>query len=281
MNPSATRRRRADHDRRPPAAGRAAVRAWPRTSAPASPARSRSSRRATSTTSAARSCSRRSPSCPSTTRPAPSARSSSATPPEICAAAGKPDDADRARLGLGGARPACCSTRCARPAACETYAPVDISEEITREHRGGCRLGVRDHRPRPRLRLRARPRAHAARGAAGDRLPRRHDRQLRAGASAPASCARIANLLGPDDRFLLGTDLVKDRERARGRLQRLRRGHRRVQQERAQRPQPRARRRLRPRRVRARRLLGRREPLGRHPPALARQPGRSTSPRST
>ena len=37
--------------------------------------------------------------------------------------------------------------------------------------------------------------------------------------------ARVANLLEADDRFLLGTDLVKDRGDARGRLQRRRRGH--------------------------------------------------------
>ena len=67
--------------------------------------------------------------------------------------------------------------------------------------------------------------------------------------------ARIAALLGPDDRLLLGTDLVKDTGPARGRLQRLRRRHRRVQQERPRRPQPGARRRLRPRRVRACRPL--------------------------
>ncbi len=32
-------------------------------------------------------------------------------------------------------------------------------------------------------------------------------------AARRASCARIADLLGPEDRFLLGTDLVKDRAR--------------------------------------------------------------------
>ena len=53
--------------------------AWPRTCARGSRARSRSCRRSTSTTSAARSCSRRSPSCPSTTRPGSSARSSTAS----------------------------------------------------------------------------------------------------------------------------------------------------------------------------------------------------------
>ena len=67
---------------------------------------------------------------------------------------------------------------------------------------------------------------------------------------------RISNLLGPDDRFLLGTDLVKDRGDPRGRLQRLEGGDRRVQQERPRRPQPGARRRLRHRLVRARRPLG-------------------------
>ena len=49
---------------------------WPTTCGAASPRRRRSCRRSTSTTSADRSCSSGSPSCPSTTRPAPSARSS-------------------------------------------------------------------------------------------------------------------------------------------------------------------------------------------------------------
>ena len=44
---------------------------------------------------------------------------------------------------------------------------------------------------------------------------------------------RVANLLDPDDRFLLGTDLVKDRETLEARLQRPGRRHRGVQHERA------------------------------------------------
>ena len=47
-------------------------------------------------------------------------------------------------------------------------------------------------------------------GPARDRLPRRHHRQLPAGQQAQLP-ARVANLLDPEDRFLLGTDLVKDR----------------------------------------------------------------------
>ena len=46
-------------------------------------------------------------------------------------------------------------------------------------------------------------------------------------------------------------------------------------------PEPRARRRLRPRRLRARRPLRRRERADGHPPALARRPDRATSPTST
>ena len=54
-------------------------------------------------------------------------------------------------------------------------------------------------------------RVPAADGGAADRRPaRRHDRQLPARHPPRACCARSRALLRPDDRLLLGTDLVKD-----------------------------------------------------------------------
>ena len=64
----------------------------------ASPARSRSCHRSTSTTSAAPSCSTRSRRCPSTTPPAASARSSTATRPAIIERSGADELVE---LGLG------------------------------------------------------------------------------------------------------------------------------------------------------------------------------------
>ena len=119
-----------------------------------------------------------------------------------------------------------------------------------------------------RLRLRDPPRAHPAAGGRAVRVPRRHDRQLPAGAAAL--------LPGPHRHADVSRGPLPARHRprqgprdARGRLQRRGGSHLRVQQERPQRPQPRARRRLRPRRLRARRLLGRGQRMDRHPPAGA------------
>ena len=91
---------------------------------------------------------------------------------------------------------------------------------------------------------------------AADRLPRRHDRQP---LPLPAPLLHV-----PDRRADVPRRPLPARHRPdqgpgppRGRLRRRRGGHRRVQQERARGPQPRARRRLRPRRLRARRPLRR------------------------
>ncbi len=81
--------------------------------------------------------------------------------------------------------------------------------------------------------------------------------------------ARIATLMYPEDRFLLGTDLVKERARLEAAYNDAAGVTVGVQQERPQCPQPRARRRLRPRRLRARRLLGPRQRMDRHSPAGA------------
>ena len=157
-------------------------------------------------------------------------------------------------------RPATCSSAMRDAGCLETYVPIDISEEITQQT---AEMLVDEYPglagPRPRLRLRAPPGAHPRRRRkAPDRLPRRHDRQ---------PLPLPAPLLHVPDR---GADVpgrpLPARHRPdqgpgppRGRLRRRRRGHRRVQQERARGPQPRARRRLRPRRLRARRPLRRDE----------------------
>ena len=75
-------------------------RGWPTTCSTASPGRSRSCRRSTSTTAAARSCSSRSASCPSTTRPAPRRRSSTQRAAEIVALTGA---GELVELGSGAA----------------------------------------------------------------------------------------------------------------------------------------------------------------------------------
>jgi L-histidine Nalpha-methyltransferase len=129
----------------------------------------------------------------------------------ICEAANCP--AALIELGSGSAA----KTRVLLSAMCkleclETYCPVDISEEITRE----TALQIADQYPRINVRGLvcdfeldleripvAGPRVIALLGGTiGNFEPQQRAGFLR----------RIANLLGADDRFLLGTDLVKDRE---------------------------------------------------------------------
>ncbi|MDQ3728420.1 MAG: L-histidine N(alpha)-methyltransferase [Actinomycetota bacterium] len=93
----------------------------------------------------------------------------------------------------------------------EAYAPVDISEEITRDTAAKVadEYGVKVHglvcdfeRDLERIPL-AGPRVIALLGGTiGNFEPQQRASFL----------ARVANLLGPDDHFLLGTDLIKDRE---------------------------------------------------------------------
>ena len=226
-------------------------------------------RRSTSTTSAARSCSRRSPSCPSTTRPGSSAQILDHRAAEIVAAA---NPTTLIELGSGAAA----KTRCLLDAMRGRRHARDLrpGRHLRGDHAAGRRRAGRRVRGHPRarrgLRLRDPSRAGPARGGRPDRLPRRHDRQL-----PPGPAALVP---GPDRDPDVPRRPLPARHRpgqghrgARGRLQRLGRRHRRVQQERPSRPQPRARRRLRPRAVRARRLLRRRERVDRHPPALARR----------
>ena len=94
----------------------------------------------------------------------------------------------------------------------DRYVPFDVSEVVLRE---SAKLLVERY---PGIRVfgvvgdfeRHLDALPARRGPARDRLPGRHDRQLPAGHAAARSCARSASALRPQDRLLLGTDLVKD-----------------------------------------------------------------------
>jgi L-histidine N-alpha-methyltransferase len=128
---------------------------------------------------------------------------------EICAAANRP--ASLIELGSGSARKTQVLLDAMREASClQTYCPVDISEEITRE---------------TAERIVAEYDGINVRGLVCDfefdleRVPVGGPRVIALlggtiGNFAPHQRAgflrRISNLLGPEDRFLLGTDLVKD-----------------------------------------------------------------------
>jgi L-histidine N-alpha-methyltransferase len=129
---------------------------------------------------------------------------------DICAAAGEP--ATLIELGSGSAA----KTRVLLDAMAEVgclgaYAPVDISEEITRSTADAVarEYGITVHglvcdfeRDLERIPLEG-PRVIAFLGGTiGNFEPQQRASFL----------ARVANLLGPDDHFLLGTDLVKDSE---------------------------------------------------------------------
>jgi L-histidine N-alpha-methyltransferase len=134
---------------------------------------------------------------------------------EIVAAAGGP--ATLIELGSGTAAKTRVLLDAMRRASClEGYAPVDISEQITREtasriaaEYGGISVHglVCDYElDLERIPLGG-PRLLAfLGGTVGNFEPAQRASFLR----------RVANLLGPDDRFLLGTDLVKGRERLEG-----------------------------------------------------------------
>ena len=130
---------------------------------------------------------------------------------EICAAAGDP--ATLIELGSGSAAKTRVLLDGMRDAGClEAYAPVDISEQITRDAAGAIasRYRITVHglvcdfdRDLERIPLGG-PRVIALLGGTiGNFEP----------AQRASFLARIANLLGDEDHFLLGTDLVKDRER--------------------------------------------------------------------
>ena len=184
------------------------------------------------------------------------------------------DRRDRARRaglrrGRQGADPA---RRDGAAGTLERYVPFDVSEQVVRDAARAARRGVRrPARPRRGRRLRAPPRPRAAdRGGAAHRGA---SSAARSATSRPArggaSCARSRALLGPDDRLLLGTDLVKDPavieaayDDTAGVTAEFNRNVLHVHQ-------PRARRRLRPRGVRARRVLRPPARVGRDAPARA------------
>ncbi len=207
------RSRRSDPDRLATSTAPRSARS-PRTCSTASRARSRSCRRSTSTTRAAPSCSTASASCPSTTRRAPSARSSRNAPRSWRELTGA---VELVELGSGTAA----KTRVLLDAlhaagTLERYVPVDVTESMVRELRRGAHRRVpgaagarRDRRlrapPRPACRPRSGPRIVAFLGGTiGNFPPGSRRRFLR----------EIAGLLGPEDHLLMGTDLVKDPQRA-------------------------------------------------------------------
>jgi L-histidine Nalpha-methyltransferase len=128
---------------------------------------------------------------------------------DICEAANRP--ASLIELGSGSARKTRVLLDAMQCAGClETYCPVDISEEITRdtaEKIAGEYEGINVHGlvcdfefDLERVPVEG-PRVIALLGGTiGNFVPHQRASFLR----------RISNLLGPEDRFLLGTDLVKD-----------------------------------------------------------------------
>jgi L-histidine Nalpha-methyltransferase len=130
---------------------------------------------------------------------------------DICEAANRP--ASLIELGSGSARKTQVLLDAMRSAGClETFCPVDISEEITRETAERIATEYEGINIRglvcdfefdlERVPVEG-PRVIALLGGTiGNFAPHQRASFLR----------RIANLLGPEDRFLLGTDLVKDRE---------------------------------------------------------------------
>ena len=174
---------------------------------------------------------------------------------EIVAAAGNP--ATLIELGSGSASKTRHLLDAMRDAgSLQTYVPVDISEEITRqtasalveEYPGldvhGLVCDFEAHLERTPTTSEAGPRLIAFLGGTiGNLYP---DERA-------AFLSRICSLLDTGDHLLLGTDLVKDTGAPGARLRRPGRGHRRIQQERPLRAEPRAGRGLRPRRLRARR----------------------------
>jgi L-histidine Nalpha-methyltransferase len=128
----------------------------------------------------------------------------------ICATAGSPTTL--IELGSGSASKTRVLLDAMDKAGClEAYAPVDISEQITRDtaEAVAAEYGIAVHglvcdyeRDLERMPLSG-PRVIAFLGGTiGNFEP----------AQRASFLARVANLLGPDDRFLLGTDLVKSRE---------------------------------------------------------------------
>ena len=161
--------------------------------------------------------------------------------------------------GLGGVAQdrAPCSTRCATRGRSSATCPSTSAPRRSSPRRPAPGRGLpRARAPRGRGRLLAPPPGGAAAGAprrAPGRLPRRDDRQPRAGASATPFLRSVAGLMDDDDLLLVGTDLAGDADRIRAAYDDAEGVTAAVQPQPAARAEPRARRRLRPRRLRARR----------------------------
>ena len=205
---------RARADRRAPARRRARVARRRRAQRPvARPAAS--FRRSTSTTRAGRSCSSRSPSCPSTTR-----RRSSRT---ILDAAGARDR--RAGAARGDRRAGARLGAQDRPRCCDPMVELGLRRAL----RAGRRLGERGRGVRGAAGRAVRgarrctassgdferhlDRDPAPRRPPADRVPRRARSATSTSPRRGVCWRRCGAQLGPDDRLLVGTDLVKDRER--------------------------------------------------------------------
>ena len=255
---------------------------WPRTCSTASRARPRSWRPSTSTTRAARSCSTASPSCPEYY---PTRAERAILEAEADAIVAATRAGELVELGSGTAA----KTRVLLDAMARAGHAAALRAVRRRRAAGPRRRGRAGRRvPRPRgprrgRRLRAPPRRDPA-GAA--RLPR-----IVAflggtiGNFPPGSRRRfLRSLGGAARRRRLPAARHRPRQgpaRARGGLRRQRRGDGRVQPQRAARPQPRARRRLRPRAVRPRRVLRPGARVDRDAAARPPRPHASTSPPST
>ena len=170
-------------------------------------------RPSTSTTRAARSCSSGSASCPSTTPRAPSWRSSRDHAAEIVGRHRR-RRAGRARLRrLGqGARAARRDAR--QPGTLRRYIPLDVSASVVARRRASSCVedyeGLQVHGVVGDLER------HLEHVPAADGVPRLVALlggtigNFPPGTPARACWPRSPRLLGPDDRLLLGTDLVKD-----------------------------------------------------------------------
>ena len=150
----------------------------------------RRSRRSTSTTTADRSCSSRSPSSRSTTRPGASARPGSAARPRS-----SPPPASRGPWSSSApappARPATSLSAMSDAGCLRTYVPVDISEDITYRRRPSpWSASTRVWRCAAwSATSSTTSSASPNRREPADRLPRRHDRQPPPGTAARPSCA--------------------------------------------------------------------------------------------
>ena len=201
----------ARHRRRPPRTRRPApTRCAPTCAAGLTADAASGCRRSGSTTTAAASCSTRSPGCPSTTRPRASGRSSTRGPPTI-AERSRRRHAGRARLGHVGEDPRSCSTPSPHAGR---LAPLRALRRV--RGRPARRRGTIAARypgldgARRRRRLRPPPRRDPARSGAGWSRSSAAPSATSRPPSGRRFLADLAATLRPGDGLLLGTDLVKD-----------------------------------------------------------------------